>query len=140
MQWLNHLYEELRQRGLENGVMLPSFEEFWNADHVEYPWPEVEQVFLKDFRNDPKQHPLGTPSGLIELYSEEVAGFGYEECPGHPFWKPLGRAAEQGRCFDLPASPAFEPARNPAAQPIRPRQGQPRDQAAGREPITINSR
>ncbi len=89
MQWLNHLYEESRERGRENGVMLPSFEEFWNAGHVEYPWPEVEQVFLKDFRNDPRQHPLGTPSGLIELYSEEVAGFGYEECPGHPFWKPL---------------------------------------------------
>src|SRR6185312_8855671 len=29
-----------------------------------------------------------TPSGKIEIVSETIAGFGYEDCPGHPTWLP----------------------------------------------------
>jgi biotin/methionine sulfoxide reductase len=32
------------------------------------------------------QHALKTPSGRIELASDVVAGFGYDDCPGHPAW------------------------------------------------------
>ena len=39
-----------------------------------------------DFRRDPDAHPLKTPSGRIEIFSETVAGFAYEDCPGHPVW------------------------------------------------------
>ena len=39
-----------------------------------------------DFRRDPLSHPLVTPSGRIELFSETIAGFGYDDCPGHPAW------------------------------------------------------
>jgi biotin/methionine sulfoxide reductase len=29
---------------------------------------------------------LPTPSGKIEIFCEEIAGFGYDDCPGHPVW------------------------------------------------------
>ncbi len=34
------------------------------------------------------RHPLRTPSGRIELFSAEIASFGYADCPGHPAWLP----------------------------------------------------
>ena len=40
------------------------------------------------FRRDPEAHPLPTPSGKIEIASETIAGFGYDDCPGHPVWLP----------------------------------------------------
>ncbi|MDE1950204.1 MAG: Asp-tRNA(Asn)/Glu-tRNA(Gln) amidotransferase GatCAB subunit C, partial [Burkholderiales bacterium] len=43
-------------------------------------------VMLGEFRADPQAHPLKTPSGRIELHSETIAGFDYEDCPGHPVW------------------------------------------------------
>jgi biotin/methionine sulfoxide reductase len=41
---------------------------------------------LAQFRADPVGHPLETPSGRIELFSERIASFGYADCPGHPTW------------------------------------------------------
>src|SRR3546814_8543236 len=28
-----------------------------------------------------------SPSGKIEIFSETVDGFGYDDCPGHPVWR-----------------------------------------------------
>ena len=28
------------------------------------------------------------PSGKIEIHSSTIAGFGYDDCPGHPTWLP----------------------------------------------------
>ncbi|VTO20711.1 biotin sulfoxide reductase [Klebsiella variicola] len=85
-QWLRHLYEESRPRAQEEGIALPSFEDFWQQGVLEYSAPERPQIFLADFRADPQRYPLSTPSGKIELFSATVAGFGYRECPGHPWW------------------------------------------------------
>ncbi len=41
---------------------------------------------LDQFRADPTAHPLATPSGRIELFSERIASFGYDDCPGHACW------------------------------------------------------
>ena len=41
---------------------------------------------LRAFRGDPDAHPLPTSSGRIEVGSAMIAGFGYEDCPGHPTW------------------------------------------------------
>lgn len=41
---------------------------------------------MRKFRNDPKLHPLSTPSGKIEIFSENIASFGYDDCKGHPSW------------------------------------------------------
>ena len=48
--------------------------------------PAEEYVIFGDFRADPDKHKLRTPSGKIELYSEKIAGFGYDDCPPHPTW------------------------------------------------------
>ena len=37
-------------------------------------------------RADPAAAPLPTPSGRIEIASATIAGFGYDDCPGHPAW------------------------------------------------------
>jgi biotin/methionine sulfoxide reductase len=38
------------------------------------------------FRADPAGAPLKTPSGRIEIFSETIDGFAYDDCPGHPAW------------------------------------------------------
>ena len=43
---------------------------------------------LRRFHDDPAAHPLPTPSGKIEVFSETIAGFGEADCPGHPTWFP----------------------------------------------------
>ena len=43
-------------------------------------------MLLEDFRADPVANPLSTPCGKIEIFSERVAEFNYDDCPGHPAW------------------------------------------------------
>lgn len=82
-QWLRHLYDQAREANPE----LPSFDQFWARDFVELSAPKSKRVFLGEFRADPQAAKLGTPSGKIELFSETVASFGYDDCPGHPVWR-----------------------------------------------------
>lgn len=85
-QWLRHFYESDRERAWRQNITLPPFEEFWEAGHVELPAPDRPAVLLEDFRRAPEFHPLDTPSGRIEIFSQTVADFGYEDCPGHAYW------------------------------------------------------
>lgn len=85
-QWIAHLYEQCRERNAASGHRLPSFAEFWQQGIVALPEPEHPVVFLEEFRRDPAAHPLPTPSGRIEIFSERIAGFGYDDCLGHPAW------------------------------------------------------
>jgi biotin/methionine sulfoxide reductase len=85
-QWLRHFYESDRERAWRHNVSLPPFEEFWAKGHVELPVSDEPVVFLEAFRRAPDLHPLDTPSGKIEIFSETVAGFGYDDCPGYPVW------------------------------------------------------
>jgi biotin/methionine sulfoxide reductase len=85
MGWVRHLYEGARADARSHGVELPLFESFWEQGSVEV-WGPEDKVPLSDFRADPSAHPLATPSGRIEIFSDVVAGFGYEECPGHATW------------------------------------------------------
>ncbi len=86
MEWLRHLYDVWRQRTAERQVEVPSFDRFWEDGYIEVPAPEAPYVMFADFRADPMRHPLKTPSGRIEIFSERIASFGYEDCPGHPVW------------------------------------------------------
>ncbi|MFI9402771.1 molybdopterin guanine dinucleotide-containing S/N-oxide reductase [Nocardia sp. NPDC052316] len=83
-EWLRHLYEQWRLR--HAGHDLPDFDTFWASEHLELPVPDPNQVLGADFRADPEQFPLSTPSGKIEICSETIEGFGYADCPGHPVW------------------------------------------------------
>ena len=85
MGWLRHLYEDLRQRSNQ----APDFNTFWERGILEFE-DEIpgrsRRVLLSEFRADPVGHALPSPSGKIELYSETIAGFGYDDCPPHPSW------------------------------------------------------
>jgi len=85
-QWLHRLYEESRERAAKAGHTLPAFESFWQSDLIDLAQANDEVVMFADFRADPAAHPLRTPSGRIEIYSERIAGFGYADCPGHAQW------------------------------------------------------
>lgn len=86
MEWLRWLYEVARQQAAKRHLELPSFEAFWDAGHVELPISDASPVLLSAYRADPQAHPLKTPSGRLELFSETIASFGYDDCPGHPVW------------------------------------------------------
>lgn len=68
-KWIRRLYEGDRERS----TGLPTFDRLledglaWRADRAE-PF-----VALADWRRDPDAHPLDTPSGKIELFSELLA-------------------------------------------------------------------
>ncbi|MBL1073681.1 molybdopterin guanine dinucleotide-containing S/N-oxide reductase [Nocardia sp. 2] len=86
-QWLRHLYDEWHERLTARGHHLPDFETFWAGAEIELPIADEEHIAFADFRADPATHPLATPSGRIEIFSETIAGFGYDDCPGHPVWR-----------------------------------------------------
>lgn len=84
--WLRHIYDRARQRAAENDVTMPTFDSFWDEGHVEIPPPDEPHILLAQFRANPASNPLPTPTGKIEIFSETVDGFGYDDCPGHPTW------------------------------------------------------
>jgi biotin/methionine sulfoxide reductase len=84
--WLHHLYAIARQRAAERGIDMPDFDAFWHQGIIELPEPKTANVLLAAFRADPVANRLGTPSGRIEIFSETINGFGYDDCPAHPVW------------------------------------------------------
>jgi biotin/methionine sulfoxide reductase len=138
MGWLRHLYEESRGRAQAEGIALPDFNAFWDAEIVEYPTPPRGQVFLEDFRADPASHPLPTPSGRLELFSETIAGFGYHDFPGHPTWTPPAEWLGSPRARDFPLHMlSSQPATRLHSQYDHGLTSRA-SKIQGREPITIN--
>ena len=88
-QWLRRLYEQLRSNAAGTGLELPPFDEFWAGEQISL-WEQLpDRTFrLEAFRQDPEAAPLNTPSGKIEIHSETIANFGYDDCLGHPAWFP----------------------------------------------------
>ena len=84
--WLRQLYALARQRAAGLGHALPDFESFWQAGMQILPEPEDDAPLLGELRDTDSAPRLQTPSGKIELYSETIAGFGYDDCPGHATW------------------------------------------------------
>jgi biotin/methionine sulfoxide reductase len=136
--WLEQLYAELRRTLADAGIAAPPFEEFWAAGSLEIPDVEADRVLFDTFRADPKGHPLRTPSGKLELFSETVAGFGYDDCPGHPTW------LESDEWLGSPKAARFPlalVANNPATRLHGQLDLGPYSQAAkvqGREPVRMH--
>lgn len=86
--WLRHIYGEARAANAAAGIALPDFETFWERGYAEQPAPDDDFVLFAEFRRSPGDHPLRTPSGRIEIYSDVIARFGYDDCPPHPSWLP----------------------------------------------------
>lgn len=85
-QWLKTLYDATRSDVDNDAVALPSFEEFWDRGLIDLGEVDDGLVLLDKFRENPVDHPLPTPSGCIELFSEKIAAFGYDDCPGYACW------------------------------------------------------
>lgn len=95
-EWQRWIWDVSRQQAARQGVELPDWDGFQRDGWVRVPVPEKPTIMMEAFRTDPDANPLNTPSGKIEIYSGTIAGFGYDDCPGHPIWlEPaewLGRA------------------------------------------------
>ena len=86
MEWLRHMYDLARQQAARQGIEMPGFDAFRETGFFEVPPPADPPVLFAEYRRDPDASPLRTPSGRIEIFSETIAGFGYDDCPGHPAW------------------------------------------------------
>jgi len=86
MDWLRHIYDLSRQRAAKGGHEMPDFEAFWEAGRVDLSPPEEPSIFMAGFRANPVAEPLATPTGKLEIWSDAIADFGYDDCPGHPMW------------------------------------------------------
>lgn len=69
MGWVKWCYEETRKKVPE----LPDFDTFWKNGMAKIWNFRKDPIALEAFRKDPEKHPLKTPSGRIEIYSERLA-------------------------------------------------------------------
>lgn len=92
MDWIKEFYEGAASAVNANtalGIQMPSFEQWWEKNEPTefYETPEnAAYVTFEDFRNDPVLEALGTPSGLIEIYSDTIEAMNYKDCGAHPMW------------------------------------------------------
>jgi biotin/methionine sulfoxide reductase len=85
MAWIRELYDVTVEKNPQ--FDLPAFDEFWNVlGKVTLPQPANARIILEDFREDPVAHPLTTPSGKIEIFSDTINDFAYDDCLAHPSW------------------------------------------------------
>ncbi|UJF16905.1 dimethyl sulfoxide reductase subunit A [Vibrio sp. SS-MA-C1-2] len=67
-QWIEHLYAETRKKD----PSLPTFEAMKEIGIYKRQY-DHDYIAYEDFRNNPDANPLNTPSGKIEIYSEQLA-------------------------------------------------------------------
>ena len=86
MAWLRHMYANAQKSAKKQNIEMPDFDAFWERGYWEFQTPEESSILFEGFREDPDRMALKTPSGRIEIFSEDIDGFGYDDCPGHPAW------------------------------------------------------
>lgn len=140
MGWLRHMYAAARDRALEAGFAPPDFDTFWEAGRYAFPQPQTAPPLLHDFRADPERHPLRTPSGRIELYSQTIAAYGYDDCPPHPSWLEPAEwlGSDTARRFPLHLL-SNQPATRLHSQ-LDPAAASRASKIVGREPIALHPR
>ena len=100
-EWIAQLYGEYRDLAAQDDIEVPDLETLKARNWVQLPIRAEgpNRTLFAPFREDPAAAPLGTPSGKIEIFSDTIAGFGYDDCPGHPVWLPpsewLGEATPE---------------------------------------------
>jgi len=138
MAWIRHMWATSRDNARRAGVELPAFEDFWSGGLVDLVARNVSAERLQRLREDPAAHPLHTPSGRIELFSDRVAGYGYADCPGHPAWMApkewLG--APEARRFPLHLM--SDQPRGRLHSQLDPGEASARTKVRGREPVRMN--
>ena len=88
MEWIKSFYDAALTQAKAKKIAMPEFDAFWNGDGVvEFPVTSGKSfVRYAKFREDPLLEPLGTPSGLIEIYSKNIEKMNYDDCGPHPRW------------------------------------------------------
>lgn len=88
--WIETLYADYRAGAARQGIDLPDLDGLRDRNWLRLPIRDdgPNRTLFPPFREDPLAHPLPTPSGKIEIFSEVIDGFGYDDCPGHPVWLP----------------------------------------------------
>ena len=100
-EWLRILYEDYRAKAQQRDVDVPDLETLKEQNWVRLPIQKdgPNRTLFAPFRENPDASPLPTPSGKIEIFSEVIDSFGYDDCPGHPVWLPpsewLGTATDR---------------------------------------------
>ena len=84
--WQKWIWEQSRAGAAKLNVQMPDYASFREAGFYKSPDLKEDRIFLSDFFEDPDKHPLGTPSGKIEIFSKTIDNFNYDDCPGHPTW------------------------------------------------------
>lgn len=84
--WLRHLWSRTETRAMAQGLSAPGFEELIEKGVWQVPLPDKPEVYLSGFRQDPVENPLPTDSGKIELASERIGSFQYDDLAEHPAW------------------------------------------------------
>jgi trimethylamine-N-oxide reductase (cytochrome c) len=105
MDWIRSFYEGAMIGARGKGMEMPVFDVFWRSDDaLTFPTDETGAQYVqhKDFRDDPLLNPLGTASGRIEIFSNDIAKMNYDDCPPHPTWmEPVERLAGPTTKFPL---------------------------------------
>jgi len=98
-EWLAFLFETTRKALAADGHEAPDFGEFWERGEIRLPLQPDDGGPARAFRKDPAGASLQTPSGKIEIFSQEIESFGYDDCRGHPQWYPprTEAAADESR-------------------------------------------
>lgn len=88
--WIARLYADYRDLAAGSGIEVPDLDTLRQVNWVRLPIRAEgpNRTFFASFRDNPDACPLATPSGRIEIFSETIDGFGYDDCPGHPVWLP----------------------------------------------------
>jgi len=79
---LRSVYERSRADAASHDIELPTFDEFWERGYARMPAVPVRSRMRALIEGTP----LPTPSGRIEIFSETIDAFGYDDCLGHPAW------------------------------------------------------
>ena len=89
-EWLRHLYSEFSEQCEKDNIPIPNFDSLVEQNWVNLPVRSAafSEIPFATFINDPQASPLNTPSGKIEIFSDTIASFNYDDCPGHPTWLP----------------------------------------------------
>lgn len=90
--WIKQYYDAAKKQVDANpdlGVSMDEFEIWWEKNEpIKFASTMESDAWVRfaEFREDPILNSLGTPSGLIEIYSEAIEKMNYEDCRAYPSW------------------------------------------------------
>ena len=85
-EWLKYIWNESKRISKKVNLDLPDFKKFWEDGFFEVPIEKTKKIMFENFRKNPNENPLNTPSGKIEITSNTIKNFNLDKCKGHPTW------------------------------------------------------